>query len=245
MITCFHGFLGQGRDWDFLPVREKISPDLFAQPLRGSMEDWATQFQGRGALIGYSMGGRLALHCLLARPEAFRAAVIVSAGLGIEDEVERRKRRAEDESWAHRFESENWETVVNAWNAQPLFNGSPRPVRNESDFRRDSLAHALRNWSPAAHPPLLPRLSSIDAPTLWVAGERDAKYVAEARRAVAALPNAELWICPASGHRVPWEQPELFLERVTQFLRSRVPGPESRVEASTIPTRDPGPGTRD
>lgn len=225
MIQCLHGFLGQGRDWDFLPF-PKTAPDLFALPVHGSMEDFARRPRAAGAplaaLIGYSMGGRLALHTLLARPEAFGAAVIVSAGLGIEDEEERPKRREQDEMWARRFEVEDWQTVVRAWNAQALFAGLPEPARKESDFRRDALAHALRAWSAAAHPPLAPRLPSITTPILWVAGERDAKYVAEARRAVAALPNAELWICPASGHRVPWEQPQLFVQRVTQFLEAGI-----------------------
>ena len=190
------------------------------------MEDFARRPRAAvappAALISYSMGGRLAIHCLLASPRSFRAAVIISAGLGVESENEARKRRESDEMWARRFESEEWQTVVSAWNSQPLFAGSPEPLRQESEFRRDALAHALRAWSAAAHPPLAPRLPSITTPILWVAGERDAKYVAEARRAVAALPNAELWICPASGHRVPWEQPQLFVQRVTQFLEAGI-----------------------
>jgi pimeloyl-ACP methyl ester carboxylesterase len=47
-----------------------------------------------------------------------------------------------------------------------------------------------------------------------MAGELDAKYVGEAMRAVALLPNAEMWICPDAGHRVPWEQPDRFVERI-------------------------------
>jgi pimeloyl-ACP methyl ester carboxylesterase len=49
---------------------------------------------------------------------------------------------------------------------------------------------------------------------LWIAGERDAKYVAEGERAVSILPDAELWICPGAGHRVPWEQPDQFAARL-------------------------------
>jgi 2-succinyl-6-hydroxy-2,4-cyclohexadiene-1-carboxylate synthase len=63
-----------------------------------------------------------------------------------------------------------------------------------------------------------PRLESIETPLLWIAGERDAKYVEIARAAVARLPHAELWICPDAGHRVPWEQPESFVARLRDFL---------------------------
>ena len=74
----------------------------------------------------------------------------------------------------------------------------------------------LREWSPAVLPP--PALESIRTPLLWVAGERDAKYVAIAEEAVSRLPRGELWICPEAGHRVPWEQPDAFVTRLRDFL---------------------------
>jgi 2-succinyl-6-hydroxy-2,4-cyclohexadiene-1-carboxylate synthase len=74
----------------------------------------------------------------------------------------------------------------------------------------------LREWSPAVVAP--PRLEAIETPILWVAGARDARYAGIARHAVARLPNAELWICPDAGHRVPWEQPEAFVARLRAFL---------------------------
>ena len=76
------------------------------------------------------------------------------------------------------------------------------------------LARQLRQWSPGALPSVAWRLHEIQIPVLWIAGEKDAKYVAEAERAVARLPHGELWICPEAGHRVPWEQPERFVERL-------------------------------
>lgn len=247
MIWCLHGFLGEGRDWDFLDAvaPDRVALDLFRKPQSGSMEEQAGQINamvmsrdGAPVLAGYSMGGRLALHCLLQAPQLYRAAIIISAGLGIEDGAERRTRATHDENWARRFESEPWAEVVGAWNAQPLFEGGAEPHREESHFRRDALAHALRAWSPAAHSPLAPRLSSVRTPVLWVAGERDAKYVAAARRAVAELPGAEMWISPASGHRVPWEQPELLGERVAEFVRRHT---KNRSEDSDDKLEKPSP----
>jgi len=229
VIWALHGFLGEGRDWDFLreagfPVE---SPDFLIAPLHSTIAEWGKEFADtvasrdrRPVLLGYSLGGRIALHALIARPEVFRAAVIVSAGLGVEGEPARSQRRAQDEQWARRFETESWSSVVKAWNAQPLFAGTPERPRDESRFNRAALAHALRAWSPAAHEPLMPQLSGLQLPILWVAGERDAKYVAEARRAEAALAKCEVWICPDAGHRVPWDQPERFLQRVRAFLAS-------------------------
>ncbi len=193
MIWCVPGFLGLPSDWDFLP--------------------WPHQHYAGGAgnaddvIIGYSMGGRRAL----AEAQRFRKVVIVSAGLNVHDEA----RRAKDEEWARRFEREEWTALMRAWNAQPVFGGH-EVVRREVDFDRAELARALREWSPAVLPP--PRLEEIASPILWVAGERDAKYVEVAHRAVSNLPHAELWICPDAGHRVPWEQPEAFVSRLRDFL---------------------------
>lgn len=189
LIRTLSGFLGLPSDWDFLP--------------------WTHSATGGEVLLGYSMGGRLALQMLESR--RFAKAVIVSAGLNAPDE----ERRARDEEWARRFEREEWSALMRAWNAQPVFGGH-HLERREEDYDRAELARELREYSPAVLPP--PRLESIATPILWIAGERDAKYVDIARRAVERLPNAELWICPDAGHRVPWEQPEAFVSRLRAFL---------------------------
>ena len=190
MIWTLSGFLGLDSDWDFLP--------------------WPHSSQGGDILLGYSMGGRLALRMLELRP--MRQAVIVSAGLNAPDE-ERRKR---DQYWAQRFERDEWSSLMRDWNAQPVFGGHVLE-RREEDYDRAELGRQLREYSPAVLPP--PQLEKIETPIVWIAGERDAKYANIARRAVERLPHAELWICPNAGHRVPWEQPDAFVERLRAFVQ--------------------------
>jgi 2-succinyl-6-hydroxy-2,4-cyclohexadiene-1-carboxylate synthase len=212
VIVCVHGLLGEGRDWDFLRQAgfDIRTVDLFrSHPL-------ALLAAAADAIVGYSMGGRLALQALLSGA-TFSRAVIVSAGLGIEEPRERLERRERDETWARRFESDPWFEVVRDWNEQPLFEGRAI-VRDERDFDRRALAAALREWSPAVLPPLAPRLHEIEIPVLWIAGERDEKYVVEAKRAVELLPHGELWICPDAGHRVMWNQPASFVDRLREFF---------------------------
>jgi len=196
MIYTLSGFLGLSSDWDFLPWPHAA---------------WTTEAPAgpEDVLIGYSMGGRLALQLL--ETQRFAKAVIVSAGLNAPDE----ERKVRDEVWARRFESEEWQTLMTAWNAQPVFGGHS-VERREADYDRAELARQVRDWSPAVLPP--PRLESIETPLLWVAGERDAKYVTVANEAVSRLPQAELWICRDAGHRVPWEQPRAFTTRLRAFL---------------------------
>jgi len=195
VITFFNGFLGVDRDWDF--VRDVETDER--------------------VLVGYSMGGRLALHALIAGA-AFDRAVIISAGLNLEEG--REERRARDEAWAKRFESDSWDEVMRDWNAQPVFGGHV-VQRLENDYDRRELARQLRENSPGLLPTLVPRLHEIEIPVLWITGERDTAYVEIGRLAVSSLRNAELWICPNAGHRVPWEQPALFRARLREFVRAR------------------------
>jgi 2-succinyl-6-hydroxy-2,4-cyclohexadiene-1-carboxylate synthase len=212
VIVALPGFLGHPSDWDFLRVQgfEVDSRSYFDEPKVPSIEEFtdrlAAELRPGDLLLGYSMGGRLALEAL-ARGARVERAVIVSAGLGVEGDDARAQRRAADEAWAHRFEHEPWDEVLAAWNAQPLFGGHAM-VRDERAYDRQALADVLRRWSPAVQQPLAARLPAIDTPIVWLAGERDAKYVAEGRRAAPLLPRAELRIIPGAGHRVPWETPE-------------------------------------
>jgi 2-succinyl-6-hydroxy-2,4-cyclohexadiene-1-carboxylate synthase len=186
LFVIFPGFMGLVSDFDFLP-----------RNVEGEV------------LFGYSLGGRMALDLLQRR--RFNKAIIVSAGLNAPDPA----RRARDEEWARRFETEEWSSLMRAWNAQEVFGGHVLE-RREEDYERDELAFELRALSPAVLEP--PKLELIETPILWVAGERDRKYVEIGRQAVKRLPNAELWICPDAGHRVPWEQPERLVERLRTFL---------------------------
>jgi 2-succinyl-6-hydroxy-2,4-cyclohexadiene-1-carboxylate synthase len=189
VITCLHGFLGLPRDWDFLRDAgfDIETPPLDAIPPRGDV------------LLGYSMGGRLALRAL----GGYRRAVIVSARV--------RAPESNRVDWSPRFATEDWTTLMRDWNAQPIFGGHVMP-RDERDFDRRELVRQLRELAPTEFSGPLP------IPTLFVAGERDPKYVAEASFAVDRWPSAEMWVCPGAAHRVPWERPELFIERLGLFV---------------------------
>jgi 2-succinyl-6-hydroxy-2,4-cyclohexadiene-1-carboxylate synthase len=203
-ITALHGFLGLPADWDFLRDDYDVEAiNVFRDEIPHDGD----------VLLGYSLGGRLALQALVDGAR-YRRAVIVSTRIS-EAEPDRRDR---DEAWARRFEAEDWDALLRDWNAQSLFGGHAMP-REERDFDRAVLARALRELSPAVLPPVGDRLSEIDIPILCIAGGHDPKYVAEARRAVELLPHGELAVVPGAAHRVPWEQPAAFRALLHEFSR--------------------------
>lgn len=180
-------------------------------------------FRGAGRfLLGYSMGGRLALHALLEKHHPWQAAVVVSAHPGLENAAERQARRASDAAWAARSLTLNWSDFLMEWNKQSVLDGAmPRDPGTESAMlaRRGEIARSFVDWSLGAQESLWDRLSEIRIPVLWVAGENDVKFRDLATRAVARIPRASLAIAPGVGHRVPWAAADWFAEQVVAFTR--------------------------
>lgn len=165
----------------------------------------------RFALCGYSLGGRIAQHVALAAPQRVQRLVLVSTSPGIEDETARRERVEADEQLARKLEDGPFERFIARWRSQPLFADDPSPVRElaSADHRRNdplALAAALRGLSTGRMAPLWESLPRLRMPVTLLAGERDAKYVAIARRMAELLPHAELRIVPG-GHSLLLESP--------------------------------------
>lgn len=223
-IYAVHGFLGLSSDWDVIGQEIEMpfeALDVFSvsHPKLG-LQQWGRALNSRVAkdsvekriLLGYSQGGRLAMHALLENPELWSGAIIVSANTGIE--VEKRAPRLQvDVEWAQRFLSDGWEEVIYDWNNQAVFQGqAPSFCRHEKDYSRTDLADALVGWSVGKQEDLREPLSKLPFPVLWVAGEKDLKYVDLAKRMSA------YWIAPGAGHRVPWECSKLFVSEIKAWL---------------------------
>ena len=229
MFYCLHGFLGNSKDWDGFSFASHQAPSLFGHQIgHYPLKKWANVFvrgfrEDKPILVAYSLGGRLALHGLLADPKKFRAAIIISTHLGLSGEAERQARIKQDELWAERFLHDDWDLVLEDWNKRPVFGEKKHLLdRNESEYSRKSLAVALRSWSLGHQENLQAQLHAIDIPVLCVAGARDERYVEQAELACQALPNASLAVIPDAYHRAPWEKPKVFQENLKEFYYERV-----------------------
>ncbi len=176
-------------------------------------------------LVAYSMGGRLALHALLAKPQMWRGAVIVSAHPGLSSELEREDRREKDGEWSAMALKGEWSDFLKKWEGQGVLNGAGEmPDRRVLKGRRASVARSFVDWSLGAQADLTDRLHEIECPVLWVTGEDDVKFTKLAKKAVAEMPHAEHQIIAGCGHRVPWEQSEVFSKHCRHFIQDLVKG---------------------
>ena len=74
-----------------------------------------------------------------------------------------------------------------------------------------------------AQAPLHERLSTIEAPTLLLAGALDTKYVGQAEQMAQKLPNATMRVVEGAGHAAHLERPEAFARLVQDQLRRVYP----------------------
>ncbi len=179
--------------------------------------------QGEAVLLGYSMGGRIALYCAFSG--YFRALILESASPGLATFTERVQRRASDEALAERIEREGIEAFVNYWEQLSLFASQrnlPIERRNAQRAQRltnraHGLANSLRGVGTAVQPPLYQRLPELTLPVLLITGELDSKFCHIGQRMAQHLPQAQLQIVSGAGHAVHLEQPERFVTLVHKF----------------------------
>jgi len=226
-VVLLHGFAGTGRVWDPVVARldgeryRPLAPDLRGHgtaatrrpvSFAGCVEDVLGLVAHPFTLVGYSMGGRLALLTALAAPERIERLILVATTAGIEDAAERERRRAGDEALAAQIEHATIEDFVVRWTAQPLFAGTPpeAAARWRADMLENepaALAAALRGIGTGAMQPLWDRLGELRMPATVLAGGRDAKFRALGQRLADGLPSGRLVIVEGAGHGIPRENP--------------------------------------
>jgi len=181
---------------------------------------------GRAAVLGYSMGGRLALSLAMLAPERVAALVLESASPGLATDGERKARAEQDEALARRIERDGIEAFVDDWENLPLFASVKRlPAEVRDRLRRVRLANrphglaaSLRGMGTGVQPSWWDRLPDLALPVQLITGELDGKFCGIAERMMAALPDARLAVVPDAGHLVHVEKPELFATIVMNFL---------------------------
>jgi 2-succinyl-6-hydroxy-2,4-cyclohexadiene-1-carboxylate synthase len=180
---------------------------------------------GRTHLVGYSMGGRLALHIAARRPQRILSVLTIGAHAGL-DAGARDGRRRGDEALADRIERDGVGPFVDYWSGLPLFAGLERrgpaflaQVRAERLQNHPAgLACSLRGMGAGVMEPVWDELGRVQFPFTFVAGQLDHGYVASARRLAGTVPNGRVEVVPHAGHPVHQERPDAFARILLNHL---------------------------
>ena len=205
-----------------------LPENLYQEPYEG-FDHWTEQFcrkvaresgNGKSVLIGYSLGGRLAMHACLARPELWIGVVVVSADTGMHCPEQKKQQLSKDLAWARRIRTGCTDDFIAEWDRQSVFCGLPNASpRNPTSLDPDSTAHLFDIFSKGRQRDLLPELRRLkNPPILSISGALDNKYTQISQQLDQSTETVRHALVPNAGHRVPWENPDSFCEIVIQFI---------------------------
>ena len=239
-LLCLHGFMGSGNDWNpFIRGLQAVSPKIHvaaptlpghgACPATPSMDwiiDQTRSLPGRPVIVGYSMGGRLAIHAAMHYGEFFSGLITISASPGISDPAARAVRRKADAALARRLRSmspDAFREFLQEWWRLPVFSSprrAPKPPESFLTSRMQNspaaLARCLTRWGQGSLPSLPGSLHGL--PALFIAGEADATYCGFAQEMAAACPDGRPAIVPGAGHALLIEAIDDLVHITSNFL---------------------------
>ncbi len=220
-VVFLHGFLGDKEDWkDVLPCIERKCICLNLSP---SLELLIAQLDAQGIdacdLVGYSMGGRIALQLKKAFPTRIQQVIALSAHPGLKTKEEKRKRWESDLNWIKTLQTKHFEEFLDLWYKQPLFKSF---CNKETVFKKilkkrkvqdaEMAANLLKVFSLAHQEFFLPE------DTHFLCGSEDAKFL-ELYRTL--LPINQYTIIEGAGHVMHLEAPKTCGETIWKMLTGK------------------------
>ena len=232
MVLFIPGFMQRGDAWrpvaELLPERyPSVMLEHGESSFEGRLGEIAAAGEGR-LLVGYSLGGRLALRAAVRDPERYTGIVTIGATAGIDEPSLRSTRAEADERLAAWMEAAPIEDIVGVWERQPLFADqsealieAQRPGRLAQD--PTALAMLLRTAGQGVLEPVWHELLLLELPVLAIAGARDEGYVRAAKRIADMAPRGRAEIVEDAGHAVQLQRPEEVARLLERLLASTDP----------------------
>ncbi len=236
-IVFLHGFTQTSNSWK--PVAERFAMGgyqtmLLDLPGHGGSAtvradlrrtaDMITTLGGKAVYVGYSLGGRAALHAALMYPNVVQRLVVIGANPGIDGEDERARRRDDDDALIERLESIGVEAFLKEWIALPLFGDlhlSDAEFADRATNTVEGLANSLRLAGTGAQGSLWPRLRELNMPVLAMAGADDRKFAPIAQQIAAMVPRGSAVLIPHAAHSAHLQQPDAVVAAIAEWIADK------------------------
>ena len=235
-VVALHGFTGSHQDFE--PLKSMVNEDLveFVAPdwpghgklkqetdsrkysLDAHMEiiSAAVGSSKQVILLGYSMGGRLALNWALIHPDRIQKLILIGASPGIAHQSESVERLKGDQALAQFIRIHGVQPFIKYWNGKTFFRPlmALPPERLDPILERrlkntaEGLALSLENVGTANLPSLWPRLRELRCAVDIVVGEMDPKFIEIGYRMGECIPKARISVIESAGHALHLEKPQ-------------------------------------
>lgn len=245
-VIMLHGFTGSECSFESVIPYLSSEIEVIAPLLPGhgkkpmlledlSMEsqiEWLREFITQNhledaALLGYSMGGRLAIGYAMTYP--VKQLILVSASPGIQSLDERKMRAEADRKLAESIRENGIEEFVSYWEQIPLFatqQSLPDDVKRR--VRKERLQHqplplsqSLEQFSTGKMPSYWEQLGTYSGPVTLIVGEQDTKFVGIGEAMHKLIKHSEQIVVPNAGHAIQVENPRIFATIIEDVLLRR------------------------
>lgn len=246
VLVVLHGFTGSTKTWQHviphLTDYHVVAVDLIGHGQTGAPEDvpqytMAAQIDvleklftqlglERFTLLGYSMGGRVALSYAVRYPERITQLLLESASPGIVGQQERAARKLADDTLAQKIVGNGLVSFVHAWENIPLFASQKalsRVVQAEIRAERLAqrgfgLANSLRGMGTGVMPDLWQELAQLSFPVTLITGSLDQKFELLAKKMLENLKIGQHVSVNGAGHAIHVENPTKFATIVKETI---------------------------
>lgn len=246
-IVLLHGFTSNLHTWDALTNQLKANYQVVRFDIIGhgksdspkELEPYTIEAQAmvlkeilmnlgilQAHILGYSMGGRLAISFSCMYPHLVSSLILESTTAGIKDKVERVARKISDEQLAKRIESYGIEEFVDYWENIPLFHSTKKlPVEKLTYIRnqrllnsKQGLINSLLMMGTGSQPSYWEEIKTFTFPVLIIVGEEDTKFCFIAKKLQSNIKNATIKLINDVGHMIHVEKPQIFGTIIEEFL---------------------------
>jgi len=258
-LLILHGFLGSWRDFSSVLPQLKahfycILPDLpgHGKTTTTSESGYSFSHTARSLislltylnikqtnLLGYSMGGRIALYVACHYPTHISRVILESASPGLRTDAERKARKEKDEAIAQQIETLPLSDFLTHWYKNPLFASLEHHPQASADMlkRRQKnepteLIKALRGLGTGQQPSVWNCLRNEKRPPLMLMfGSQDLKFVALSQEMAKECeksnkPEVVLRSFSGCGHNIHLEagetSPKQYADAVSAFLLGHI-----------------------
>lgn len=243
-IICLHGFAENLNTWEYINLThyQMVMVDLIGhggsskpqslEPYRlpAILKQLHALVQHLGLdqyyIMGYSMGGRIALAYALTYPQEVLKLVLESSSYGLCEDQAREKRREHDDWLARSIQEKGIEWFNDYWSGLGLFASQshlPQDVREKISERRlqngpNALAYTLLGTGQGVFPCLKNEVAGLQMPVLYINGEYDEKYQKIGQEFTRLSSGIQREIIPGVGHNTHIENPRGYMNVVSSFL---------------------------
>ncbi len=243
-LICLHGFSENLSTWESIDIAgyQMIQVDLIGhgksdKPVSKQPYRWKVMIRHlheliqhlghrKYVLLGYSMGGRIALAYALTYPAEIETLILESASFGECGMIKRFRRRRNDSKLAENIRHQGIEWFNSYWSKQDIFATQahlPQAVIDQISLRRlGNTPHALSNTllgsGQGKIPCLKHKISRLSMPVLCINGEYDKKYKQASLEFTLLNSNIEHEIILGAGHNTHIERPDYFKNVIKKFL---------------------------